>query len=204
MGQHLDCELLMTHPLCVSLCVLEICDAVRTAQTLDWLDLTACNLTQEGARCVGVLIRVCWAFSSLPPVTCHCCCICYAAFLHHSLSLLCHLLSPSCHTLVSHTAPVIHPTQCGMEGQPTPAEALLWQNARFETSDSELEPQHWRQRSEGPSGQLTGWPVDQRYEATPSIPHCIDRIPALQSITLGVERKGAMEHVVVNVWLWMD
>ena len=42
----------------MSLCVAEICDAVRTSQTLDWLDLTACNLTHEGARAVGVLIKV--------------------------------------------------------------------------------------------------------------------------------------------------
>lgn len=98
-GQHLDCELLMTHSLCVSLCVLEICDAVRTAQTLDWLDLTACNLTQEGARCVGVLIKVCWAFSSLPPVTCHCCCICYGSVF---TSLTVTVVSPAV-TIVSHT-----------------------------------------------------------------------------------------------------
>ncbi len=97
MGQHLDCEVLMTHSLCLSLCVVEICDAVRTSQTLDWLDLTACNLTQEGARCVGVLIKVCWPFSSLLPVTCHCCCMLRQCFTSFTVTVV----SPAV-TTVSH------------------------------------------------------------------------------------------------------
>ena len=47
--------------------------------------------------------------------------------------------------ILSHAAPVLHSAQCGVEGQSTPPEALLGGDARFEASDSQFEPQHWRQ-----------------------------------------------------------